>query len=246
MNRRKFLSTLTGVASLIGAGSLPVISGCQESVVSNSKPLSPINVKASGRLDSVLLTWGISETAFPNRDAEGKGKFRIYRTAIPSSPYVFLAEVDFSQRSYTDANLKKGEPAFYKVSVIDENGNESDLSRESNEARLSIQVEPNELPTLSMAIYFNYDGIRVNGELERSDVTLSRTALGFIAMSRFCTHAGCSNMVFQNQEWTCRCHGSKFSATGEVLASPAQTKLTRFKTELLANGSLVVNFTDAM
>ncbi len=56
---------------------------------------------------------------------------------------------------------------------------------------------------------------------------LSRLADGgFLALSRTCTHLGCSlRWDTDKGRFVCPCHGSSFSATGEVLAAPASRPL---------------------
>ncbi len=45
---------------------------------------------------------------------------------------------------------------------------------------------------------------------------------GFLALSRICTHLGCSiPWSEEKQRFICPCHGSTFSLTGEVLNAPA-------------------------
>ena len=51
----------------------------------------------------------------------------------------------------------------------------------------------------------------------------------FLAMSRTCTHLGCSVPWDEEQhKFICPCHGSTFSLTGEVLTAPAPRPLDTF------------------
>lgn len=51
----------------------------------------------------------------------------------------------------------------------------------------------------------------------------------FLAMSRTCTHLGCSVPWDEEQhKFICPCHGSTFSLTGEVLSAPAPRPLDTF------------------
>lgn len=64
---------------------------------------------------------------------------------------------------------------------------------------------------------------------EGKKVAASRDAQGKLSMcSAVCTHLGC--LVRWNsaeQTWDCPCHGSRFKATGEVIAGPAETALEK-------------------
>ncbi len=49
---------------------------------------------------------------------------------------------------------------------------------------------------------------------------------GFLALSRTCTHLGCSiNWNAEEGKFVCPCHGSSFNPMGEVLSSPAPRPL---------------------
>lgn len=63
----------------------------------------------------------------------------------------------------------------------------------------------------------------------------------FLAMSRNCTHLGCS--VPWNEErnqFVCPCHGSSFSLTGEVLSAPAPRPLDTYPVRI-ENGIVKVD-----
>ena len=52
---------------------------------------------------------------------------------------------------------------------------------------------------------------------------------GFLALSRTCTHLGCSvPWVEKEMKFTCPCHGSAFDITGNVIDSPAPRALDMY------------------
>ena len=63
---------------------------------------------------------------------------------------------------------------------------------------------------------------------------------GIGAMSAVCTHLGC--IVEQREEkFVCPCHGSLFSASGDVLSGPAPTPLPWYEVSFAPDGKLVVD-----
>ncbi|WP_397546748.1 ubiquinol-cytochrome c reductase iron-sulfur subunit [Rhodothermus marinus] len=57
------------------------------------------------------------------------------------------------------------------------------------------------------------------------------------AFSAICTHQGCEIRDFQNNRFTCWCHGSQFDTSGQVVRGPASSPLPEYTVE--RNGNIV-------
>ncbi len=57
------------------------------------------------------------------------------------------------------------------------------------------------------------------------------------AFSAICTHQGCEIRDFQNNLFTCWCHGSQFDTDGQVVRGPASSPLPEYTVE--RNGNIV-------
>lgn len=65
------------------------------------------------------------------------------------------------------------------------------------------------------------------GYLIKNDIIVINTGTGFIALSKVCTHNGCSvSFNASNNNLPCPCHGSVFGLDGSVLNGPASSPLT--------------------
>jgi Rieske Fe-S protein len=62
--------------------------------------------------------------------------------------------------------------------------------------------------------------------LPESGVAVVRDGESFLALDLGCTHLGCTVTANANG-FACPCHGSRFGASGEVLAGPAPRPLGR-------------------
>ena len=68
---------------------------------------------------------------------------------------------------------------------------------------------------------------------------------GFLALSRRCTHLGCSiPWDEEKRRFVCPCHGSIFNLAGEVLTGPAPRPLDTFPVRI-ENGIVKVDVTMA-
>jgi len=78
--------------------------------------------------------------------------------------------------------------------------------------------------------------------LQEHQVWVVRTSAGFLAYSAVCTHLGCKlRHVPGEKQYRCMCHGSHFSAEGEVLRGPASRPMERVFITLSAEGGLQVD-----
>jgi Rieske Fe-S protein len=94
-----------------------------------------------------------------------------------------------------------------------------------------VQREPIELGPLS-----NFSDDQTYLKLFR--VVVYKDSKGFRALKTVCTHQSCALRV-QPQGFTCPCHGSRFSQTGEVLTGPARKPLSWHKLSVSKSGQLV-------
>ncbi len=74
---------------------------------------------------------------------------------------------------------------------------------------------------------------------EKENFFVFRDAEGAYAISAVCTHLGCS-VARSAEGFACPCHGSKFSARGDVEAGPAPRPLPWLEVGRAADGQLVV------
>lgn len=75
------------------------------------------------------------------------------------------------------------------------------------------------------------------GTIQFSPVAVVRSAAStYIALSRVCTHAGCT-INLASQGFACPCHGSRYNLQGNVTNGPAVTALARFTAVLSADGT---------
>ncbi|MEF3169054.1 MAG: Rieske 2Fe-2S domain-containing protein [Deltaproteobacteria bacterium] len=84
--------------------------------------------------------------------------------------------------------------------------------------------------------------IRPGGHVVESDFVLFETGSGPLAVSRRCTHLGCT-LQYRDAEkaFLCPCHGSRFAWDGKYLAGPAKKDLVCYEVKALADsGGFVV------
>jgi cytochrome b6-f complex iron-sulfur subunit len=61
------------------------------------------------------------------------------------------------------------------------------------------------------------------------------TQSAFAAVTAICTHQSCTITGYENQVYTCPCHGSQFGVSGNVIKGPAASSLRSYQTQFAGN-----------
>lgn len=97
---------------------------------------------------------------------------------------------------------------------------------------VTVTVDPNSvLTTVGNAALVQYG----SGSL----LTFRSGQNTFLAVTSVCTHQQCTVSGFENQEYVCPCHGSRFGTSGQVKKGPASSPLHTFATQF-ANKQLSI------
>lgn len=76
------------------------------------------------------------------------------------------------------------------------------------------------------------DGWKIQNERASAWVVLNSDGT-LTAFSPLCTHLGCAyQWNSQQKQFSCPCHGSKFSLSGKVISGPAPRSLDRYSTRM--------------
>jgi len=79
-------------------------------------------------------------------------------------------------------------------------------------------------------------GVAVLAESANAAALVVRTGPSdFTALQAICTHQACTISGQAGGAFVCPCHGSEFSASGQVLSGPARVALPRYKAQLTGN-----------
>jgi len=106
---------------------------------------------------------------------------------------------------------------------------------------LGYQVESAPQTEFDLGLVENYPaGSRT--QLAEVPVVLLHAASGFSALSLTCTHLGCT-LEEAGDGFACPCHGSRFSADGEVQQGPATRRLNSLRVEVNQDGHVIL-YTD--
>ncbi len=79
--------------------------------------------------------------------------------------------------------------------------------------------------------------------IERARIYLRQDSGGYFALDNVCTHLGCLVRSQPSGEFACRCHGSRFTAEGQVITGPATKPLPYLELHWDAAGQIVVDRT---
>ena len=109
-------------------------------IVDTIKPKMISDIKATGYEGEIKLEW-----RYEDNDAK---KFNIYRSTEPNPDYTDFYKTTTSN-PYHDNLVEKGKTYYYRISVVDEAGNEGELSKEVHATAL---IENITSPTSGLAL----------------------------------------------------------------------------------------------
>lgn len=100
------------------SGTFSTLAPLEDSTV--PAPPSATSIAVDGTPNQVVVFWA------PNTENDLKG-YRIYRSELPSSGYALISDtlIAKGQERYTDTSVKTGMKYYYRVSAVDQAGNES-------------------------------------------------------------------------------------------------------------------------
>ncbi len=85
----------------------------------------------------------------------------------------------------------------------------------------------------------NYQSLNTVGNyIYINGIIVANTTSGIIALSKFCTHAGCSVSYNKSSDnFPCPCHGASFADDGTVLGGPTNIPLKKYT--VTQNGNIL-------
>jgi Rieske Fe-S protein len=89
----------------------------------------------------------------------------------------------------------------------------------------------------------SFEQDKVYDQYREQGFFIIRRADEVFALSSICTHKGCKVRAQADQSYLCKCHQSRFDATGKVLNGPATADLPRLKVKLSADRHVLVRVT---
>jgi nitrite reductase/ring-hydroxylating ferredoxin subunit len=79
--------------------------------------------------------------------------------------------------------------------------------------------------------------------VERARIYLMKDDKGYFALDNVCTHLGCLVRPQEEGGFACRCHGSRFTADGQVITGPATQPLPYLELHWDSTSQIVVDRT---
>lgn len=144
---------------------------------------------------------------------------------------------NYSRRDFIITNVKKlGVIALgtYTISIINSCSDDSNPTS-PNGKNVVITIDITQ--TANKALQTIGGTVAISGnELDSKGMLIVRQSeSNIVALSRKCTHQGCTVPNFVSGISTCPCHGSQYDTNGNVVKGPAPKALTKYNAVLEGN-----------
>lgn len=150
-----------------------------------------------------------------------------------------IIKTPFSRREFIVNNLKMAGAltlGTYAVSFLNSCSDSSNPASPNN-SNAEITVNIAEAANSNLQNIGGSIAIAGNDLDGKGILIIRKNETEFTALSRNCTHQGCTIPNFSDGISTCPCHGSKFNTTGGVVNGPAQSSLKSYAATL--NGNII-------
>lgn len=144
------------------------LTGQSSFLIDTVKPLLVGSFEAKGQSGAIDLTWRSTE-----KDIE---EYRLYRSTEPNPGYTdYYRTVD--EEDYLDTLVERGKRYYYRVSAVDEAGNEGDLSIEVSAAAALSNTTSSSSSGLDHSLYGEVDNFLVELDYLVSDIDRTKDDL---------------------------------------------------------------------
>jgi len=151
-----------------------------------------------------------------------------------------LINVSSSRRDFIFNNVKMlGAVALgsYTIGLINACSNDSNPTSPSSNNNVEISIDISQIANSALQTIGGTIALSGNDLDSKGILVIRKNETEIVALSRKCTHQGCTVPNYSNSISTCPCHGSQYNTSGSVVKGPATNSLRNYSAVL--NGNII-------